>query len=89
MFGTSSEYSDNIYEDGYLPLFGIYKCDNGWYAQWTVTDETVHLLGPFTTSIEAAIYYNTAAENRLGPAAVLNFPEHRSASSAHKLQPEI
>ena len=45
-------------------------------------DGKQYLLGLFTTKVEAAIYYDTAAKDRLGPAAVLNFPEHRSPSSA-------
>ena len=33
VFGKSSEYSDDAYEDGYSPFFGIYKGEDGWYAQ--------------------------------------------------------
>ena len=56
------------------PFFGIYKGEDGWYAQGTS-------LGPFTTSIEAAIYHDVAAARRLGPTAALNYPEEVHAQS--------
>ena len=81
-FGTSSEYSDDTYGNGYSPFFGVYKGNDGWYAQGTA-------LGPFTTSIEAAIYYDTAAVNRIGHTAMLNFPELRSSGHAHRPHPTL
>ena len=80
-FGTSSDYSDDVY-DGYSPFYGVYKYNGKWYAQEVTA-------GPFATCIEAAIHYDVAAVSRFGRAAMLNFPELRRSDMAHRSRPRL